>query len=168
MGTFAKLMSSTGTTMKAQIEELTGEEVVAVGQLRQGKTPSMVAMFTGVALIEVLRPRRSKSLPRAFALAVTANRVVAFACTGGSDEDGDNYHVVVRGKERGSWPLGSVTFEGLAKDQDGTLNLAGELIPVCRPNMNGDPETDALFALIGRGPAAPDLAAAPAALENVQ
>lgn len=43
-------------------------EVIAAGDLRQGKEPSVVAMLTGTALIEVLRPRRSKSLPRHFVL----------------------------------------------------------------------------------------------------
>lgn len=79
--------------MKSQIEERTGEEVIAAGQLKQGRTPSMAAMVTGAALFEVLRPRRSKSLPKGFALAVTANR---------------------------------------------------------GPNMDGEPETDELIALLGK------------------
>src|SRR4051812_25515412 len=52
------------------------DEVIAAGVLRQGKAPSRLAMVTGLMLIEVLRPRRSKSLPREFALAVTADRVL--------------------------------------------------------------------------------------------
>jgi hypothetical protein len=50
-----------------------GDEVIAAGQLRQGKAPSLVAMVTGWALVELLRPRRSKSLPRQFVLASTAS-----------------------------------------------------------------------------------------------
>lgn len=53
MGALAQLMSSQGATMESQIEEKTGEEVLAVGQLKQGKAPSMMAMVTGTALIEV-------------------------------------------------------------------------------------------------------------------
>src|SRR5215216_7512604 len=50
------------------------DEVVAAGVLRQGKAPSLAALVTGAALVDVLRPRPSKSLPREFALAVTADR----------------------------------------------------------------------------------------------
>lgn len=89
-------------------------------------------MVTGAALFEVLRPRRSKALPKGFAPAVTANRVVAFSAIGVGEEDGENYHVVVRGSERGSWPREGVSFEGLPGKSDGTLNLAGEVVPVCR------------------------------------
>src|SRR4051794_5012073 len=49
------------------------DEVVAAGLLRQGKAPSMLAMITGAALVEVLRRRRAKALPREIALAVTAD-----------------------------------------------------------------------------------------------
>src|SRR6266576_4128872 len=113
MGTLAKLMSSQGETMQAQVEELTGEEVLAAGQLRQGRVPSMLAMVTGTALVEVLRPRRSKALPKTFTLAVTPSRVVAFACVGVSDDEyGEKYHVVLREKERGSWLREAVAREG--------------------------------------------------------
>jgi len=37
------------------------DEVLAAGALRQSKQRSLLALVTGVALIEVLRPRRSKS-----------------------------------------------------------------------------------------------------------
>lgn len=138
MGTLTQYLSNAqAATMKSQIEERTGEEVIAAGQLKQGRTPSMAAMVTGAALFEVLRPRRSKSLPKGFALAVTANRVVAFSCLGVGEEDGENYHVVVRGSERGSWPREGVSFESLPGKSDGTLDLCGEAVPVCRPNMDG-------------------------------
>ena len=148
MGTLAQLISSQGQSMKSQVEEKTGEEVIAVGQLKQGRTPSMAAMMTGTALFEVLRPRRSKSLPKGFALAVTTNRVVAFSAIGVGEEDGENYHVVVRGSEHGSWPRESVSFEGLPGRSDGTLEVGGERVPVCRPNLDGDEETEALIALL--------------------
>jgi hypothetical protein len=47
------------------------EPVIAAGDLRQGKEPSLASMVTGTALIEVMRPRRSKAVPRHFVLAVT-------------------------------------------------------------------------------------------------
>jgi hypothetical protein len=173
MGTLAKLLSSETETMKAQVEQLTGEEVLAAGQLRQGRIPSMIAMLTGTALIEVLRPRRSKSLPKAFTLAVTPSRVVAFACVGVSeDEDGTNYHVVVRSKERGSWPRVAVSIEGFGRERkgEGWLTVGGERVPVCRPNLDGDPETDALVGLLaqaGEAAGAPVDDAVPVAAEPI-
>jgi hypothetical protein len=154
MGRFAKLINSEGATMGSQIEEMTGERVLAVGQLRQGRKPSMLAMVTGTALIELARPRRSKALPKTFALAVTEGRTVAFSCIGvADDEDGENFRVVVKSKERGSWPREQVAIEGLpgaTGDNEGTLVLGGERVPIYRPNLIDDPETDALIELLGR------------------
>ena len=148
MGTLTKLMSSQGETMKAQMEELTGEEVVAVGELRQGRKPSMTAMVTGTALLELMKPRRSKALPRHFVLALTPTRAVAYSCLGvADDDDGANYHVVVRGKERGSWPCDAIRFSG--EPRGGTLTVAGESFPVCQPNLVDDEETTALLAALG-------------------
>jgi len=62
------------------------DEVVAAGVLRQGKAPSPLGAVAGLTLIEMARPRRSKSLPREFMLAATADRVVAFAIS--SQEEG--------------------------------------------------------------------------------
>src|SRR5262245_26719618 len=61
-------------------------QVIAAGDLRQGKEPSLVSMATGAALVEVLRPRRSRSLPRHFVLALTGDRVVAFKTLGTGDD----------------------------------------------------------------------------------
>jgi hypothetical protein len=131
-----------------------GEEVIAAGALRQGKEPSLVSMITGWALVELLRPRRSKSLPRHFVLAVTADRVVAFKARGGADgENGDGpYRLWIRPGERGSWPTASVRLvdrpEG-EKSTCGTLVLDGlERIPVFRPNPDSDPSTDELVELL--------------------
>ena len=151
MGTISRLMSSEGETMKSQIEGKLGQQVIAAGELRQGRTPSLAAMLTGTALMEVLRPRRSKALPKRFALALTADRVFAFSCLGVSDEDGSNYHVVIRGDEQGSWAREAVSISGLPGEPgktDGTLDLAGEQIPVSRPNLDGDTETDGLVELL--------------------
>lgn len=149
MGTIAQIFSSEAPTMRSQVEEKTGEEVLAVGQLRQGRTPSMAAMITGTALFGLMRPRRSKALPRGFALAVTPSRVVAFSCIGVADDEyGENYHVVVRGEERGSWPREAVSLEPTESEKDFTLLLGGERLPVCRPNTVEDPETDELVELL--------------------
>lgn len=152
MGTLAKLMSSQGETMQAQVEALTGEEVLAAGQLRQGRAPSMMAMVTGTALIEVLRPALEVAAERLHARR-HPNRVVAFACVGVADDEyGENFRVVVREKERGSWPREAVAIEGLRdeSENDGWLTLGGERVPVCRPNYVEDPETDALVEMLGR------------------
>jgi hypothetical protein len=128
------------------------DEVIAAGQLRQGKAPSTVALLTGLALIELLRPRRSKSLPSTFVLAVTADRVVAFKAGGGGDSD-SNYETRIKPGERGSWPRELVRLLDLpkgVKSMGGTLELGGqERIPVARSNMNSDPSTDELMYLLG-------------------
>jgi hypothetical protein len=129
-----------------------GDEVLAAGQLRQGNTPSVVAMVTGWALIQMLRPRRSKSLPSQFVLAVTVERVVAFEASGGGDAE-SNYESRVKPGEVGSWPRDLVRLIDLpkgSKSRGGTLDLAGERIPVLRANLNGDPSTDELMELLGR------------------
>jgi hypothetical protein len=127
------------------------DEVIAAGELRQGKEPTVVGMITGLALVELLRPRRSKSLPRHFVLAVTADRIVAFRARGGADGEGGSgpYRLWIRPGERGSWPAGSVRL--VARPQDakttvGTLVLDGvERLPVYRPNSDTDPSTDELL-----------------------
>jgi hypothetical protein len=119
------------------------DEVVAAGQLRQGRAPSLIAIVTGLALIELARPRPSKSLPRQFVLAVTFDRVVAFKASGGGDSE-SNYELRIKAGELGSWPRDLVR---LADPR--TLDLAGERIPVARANLNGDSSTDELIALLG-------------------
>ena len=118
------------------------DEVVAAGQLRQGRALSLIAMVTGLALIELARPRRSKSLPRQFVLAVTADRVVAFAASGGGDSE-SNYELRIKSGELGSWPRELIRLA----DRD-TLDLAGERIAVARANLNGDSSTDELIAVL--------------------
>jgi len=126
------------------------EPVVAAGDLRQGKEPSLVSMVTGTALIEVMRPRRSKAVPRHFVLAVTAERVVAFGAVGGGEEDGP-YEVWVRPGERGAWPRESVRLIDAyadGKSWSGTLVLGQEPVPVFRPGSDTDPSTDELIELL--------------------
>jgi hypothetical protein len=112
------------------------DEVLAAGLLRQGKTLSVLGILTGLALIEVLRPRRSKFLPREFVLAVTADRVVAFALTSWSEGDASGTTVAVKIKrgERGSWPRELVRLTDRASSPvstGGILELGGvERLPV--------------------------------------
>lgn len=115
------------------------ERVVAAGELRQGR-----------GLAEILLPRRSKLLPRHFALAVTESRVVAFkAWCGGS---GDTYSVGIRPGVRASFARDSVTLTDL-RDGSGsrgaTMCVDGRCFPVWRPNPTGDWDTDELIALLG-------------------
>jgi hypothetical protein len=130
------------------------DEVVAAGQLRQGRAPTMASMITGTALVELARPRRSKALPRHFVLAVTADRVVAFkALAGASDETGP-YVVRIHRGEQGSWPRGTVRLIDLpegAQSKGATLQIAGSAgVAVSRPNLDGDPDTDELLELLGQ------------------
>jgi hypothetical protein len=135
------------------------EEVIAAGQLRQGKPMTVVGMLTGLAAIELARPRRTKSLPRQFVLAATADRIVAFKAWDGGSGDGDGpYLMRVNPGEQASWPRSSVRLVDLpdgARSKGGTLELAGtERFPVSRPNLHGDPDTDELIDLLGGGPVA--------------
>ncbi|HEX6115654.1 MAG TPA: hypothetical protein VFY99_01050 [Solirubrobacterales bacterium] len=127
-------------------------EIVAVGHLRQGKAPTAVGMATGFAVWEVLRPRRSKLLPRHFVLAVTPDRVVAFKAAGGSGEDSSHYELKVLSGEQASFPRASVAVSGLTegpRSKGATLKIDGQSFPVSRPNLSGDPNTDECLAALG-------------------
>ncbi len=129
---------------------LLAEPVVAAGDLQQGEEPSLVSMITGTALIEVVRPRRSKAVPRHFVLAVTAERVVAFGAVGGGEEDGP-YEVWIRPGERASWPRESVRLAETpvgGKSWSGSLVLGLERVPVFRPGSDTDLSTDELIELL--------------------
>ena len=138
------------------------EPILAAGQLRQGKAPSMLGMLTGTAVIEVLRPRRSKLLPRHFVLAVTPTRVVAFKASGGSGESDHVYRLHVREVVAAAYPRDAVALTDLAEgsaSKGGTMEVRGERFPVSRPNLDGDPSTDELLgALSGTASAAPAVA----------
>jgi hypothetical protein len=139
-----------------------GQEVLAAGYFRQGKKPSVAAMITGAGLIEMLRPRRSKLLPRQFVLAATKDRLVAFkaGAVGIGEQTDLNYHYEIRVKpgEQGSFPRADVRLIDLAngvKSESGTLVIGTERIPLVRQSSRGDPNTDELVALLagelGRG-----------------
>jgi hypothetical protein len=130
------------------------DEIVAAGLLTQGKALSLTSMMTGWALVELARARRSKSLPREFCLAVTADRVVALGMSAWSEGgDGDDVVVKVKREERGSWSRGSVRIEPdgrklMSGQKGGMLDLAGfEQFPV---NWDGD-ISDELVELLARG-----------------
>ena len=127
------------------------EPVIAAGQLRQGKAPSMLQMITGAAVVEVLRPRRSKLLPRHFIMAATESKVVAFKATGGKGETASVYTVSVDEDIAATFPRGAVRITDLPegpKSKGGIMEVNGERFPVARPNLNGEPSTDALLALL--------------------
>jgi hypothetical protein len=128
------------------------DEVVAAGLLTQGKQPSLLAMMTGAALVQLFRARRCKALPREFLLAVTADRVVALKMGRWSQSDGEVEVVVkVKRHELGSWPRGSVRVHDLPKKSDPDdrmLELPGEeRFPV---TWAGDPSTRELVELLSR------------------
>jgi hypothetical protein len=153
MGEAINVEPDAAGALKAAIEQadwLDGERVVAAGQLRQGKVPSTLAMVTGLGLIEVLRPRRSKALPRHFVLALTDQRVVAFKASGGRSA-GKPYVLRIRSGIEGEWERPGVKMTQLdegEKSTGGVLLLGGESIPVARPNLNGEPNTDELLATL--------------------
>jgi len=122
----------------------------------------LAAMITGVALVEVLRPRRSKLLPRHFVLAVTENEVVAFKATGGSGEDSSSiYEVSIREGIQARFPRASVSISDIPegeKSKGGIMTIDGESFPVARPNLNGDPNTDELIAVLAPSPLDPQSA----------
>jgi hypothetical protein len=128
------------------------DEVIAAGVVPEWKPQSLFRMITGLALLEVLRPRRSKSLPREFALAVTSDRIVAFAMSPWKEGDGETVRVVkIKHDERGSWSRESVRVidpSTTRVSNGGMLDLAGEeRIPV---TWDGDPSTGELIDLLSR------------------
>lgn len=153
MGGALKIETDAAGAVKEAIDRsgwLDGEQVVAAGHLRQGKAPSMLAMVTGAGLIELIRPRRSKQLPRHFALAVTEQRVVAFKASGGKSEN-EPYVLTIRPGIEGSWDRDGIRITDLDKGEKssgGVLVIGGESVPVARPNLTGEPNTDELLATL--------------------
>ena len=131
------------------------EDVIAAGELRQGKPLSVAGMISGTAVFELAR-RRSKALPRHFVLAITQQRVVAFrAISTGDDNDSQTeaHTVRIRPGECGAWPRACVRIVDLpdgAQSAGGTLELSEtERVPVA--TMGGDPNTDELISVLGGG-----------------
>jgi hypothetical protein len=109
--------------------------------------------MTGAALFEVMRPRRAKSLPREFCVAVTSDRVVAYGVSPWKEGDGsETEHVVkVKREEHGSWPRDTVRLTDVSESRaanGGTLDLAGkERLPV---RWDGDSGNRELVELLRR------------------
>jgi hypothetical protein len=126
------------------------DEVIAADIVRQGKPPTVLGLITGHALIEMARPRRAKSLPREFVLAVTADRVLTFSMSPwGEGGEGTDLVIWIKRDERSSWARESVrlidpTTRGVSKGA--TFELVGqERFPV---SWEGDDDTKKLIALL--------------------
>jgi hypothetical protein len=128
---------------------------IAAGHLRQGHQPSMLAMVTGTAVIEVLR-KRIKALPRSFVLAVTPVEVVAFKGVASGQQDvADDLHVDVSPEPAARWPRDDVGIEDFddADCVNLTLRLGVDRYPVSRRNPGFDPNTVGMLAeLAGASP----------------
>lgn len=156
----AKLIESifTESTMKAEIEKELGEEVLACGQLRQGRPPSMVGMVTGTALIGFLKPRGARDLPKSFLLAVTEDRVVAIRGWALSDDEyGGDTGAYIKGVAA-SWPRGAVGVKGIAEEH-GTVVASlvlpdGREVEVFDPAMDAEDDRAVLEMVAARGPLA--------------
>ena len=131
------------------------EEIVAAGIVNQGKAMSLVSMFTGWALVELARAKRTKSLPREFCLAVTEDKVIALAMSAwseGSDDGGSDTVVKVKREQVGSWARGWVRIESDGRklgsgQRGGTIDLAGlEQFPV---NWASGSDTEEVIELLG-------------------
>ena len=121
--------------------------VLAAGQLRQGS-----ATAAGAAMVELVRPRRTKLLPRHFVLAVTEVEVIAFRATGGSTEGGGAYALRIAAEVAARFPRSQVRITDLSdgdQSKSGTLHIGAEAIPVVRALLNGERNTDELLAVLG-------------------
>jgi hypothetical protein len=129
------------------------EEIQAAGRLRQGKPYSLFGLVTGLALLDWLRARRAKSLPREFVLAVTAQGVFVFGVSLVAEGDGEGSVDAIRLKRpaRGSWPRAAVRAidrtEGFSS-KGATLELAGvDRVAVA---WDGGDSTDEVIELLCR------------------
>ena len=129
------------------------EEIVAGGLITQGKAQSLKSMMTGWALVEVVKARRYKELPREFCLAVTDKRVIALGLSPWSEGSGEtaSIDVVVKVKrgEIASWSRGEIHIEPDGRRprtgcRGGTLHLGGERVPV-----NWDADSAQVGELVG-------------------
>ena len=129
------------------------EEIVAGGLVTQGKAQSLKSMMTGWALVELVKGRRYKALPREFCLAVTDKRVIALGLSAWSEGGGEtaSIDVVVKVKrgEIASWSRSEILIELESRRprtgyQGGTLRLGGERVPV-----NWDADSNQVGELVG-------------------
>ena len=112
------------------------EEVLAASIMRQGESPSIVGVATGLGLLKLLKRKGMKELPRTFVLAATASRVAAFDAAGtGSDEE-RTYTVTISPGTLASWAREGVSMRP-AKDgmtSNAVLVIEGREAPVAVPN----------------------------------
>jgi hypothetical protein len=129
------------------------EEIVAGGLITQGKAQSLKSMMTGWALVELVKARRYKALPREFCVAVTDKRVIALGLSPWSEGGGEtsSIDVVVKVKrgEIGSWSRGEIRIEPDGRrprtgHRGGTLHLGGE-----RVTVNWDADSNQVGELVG-------------------
>jgi hypothetical protein len=129
------------------------EEIVAGGLVTQGKAQSLKSMMSGWALVELVKARRYKALPREFCLAVTDKRVIALGLSAWSEGGGEtaSIDVVVKVKrgEIASWSRSEILIEPESRRprtgyQGGTLQLEGERVPV-----NWDADSNQVGELVG-------------------
>jgi hypothetical protein len=128
-------------------------EVLAAGDLLQGRKASFVWFVPVVGEVAALRSRMAKSklLPGHFVLAVTRDRVVAFkTLSSGDNLDSSLYELWVRPEEFGSWPREAVRLVPEAQGAEptaGMLELDGlERAPVHW--SSNDPSTRELVELL--------------------
>jgi hypothetical protein len=122
------------------------DEILAGALVTQGRKPSVASMLTGWALVELVKARRCKWLPREFCLAVTGTRVIALALSPWSEGTGEtsSTDVVVKVKrgEIESWPRGGVRVDG-----DTLVVRDGERVPV---TWSEGSEAEELIAFLAR------------------
>ena len=148
-----KVRTTRDGTFKAAINEAgwLEDEVLAAGHLRQAGSGSQLGLA-----FSLLRPRRSKKLPRHFLLAATANEVVAFKVTEVGGQEGTAYEKLkILEGVAARYPRDAVSLTDLPdreKSKGGTLTIEGVSFPVARPNRYGDTNTDELIGLLsGQG-----------------
>jgi hypothetical protein len=125
-------------------------EVLAAAIVRQGESPSIAGVATGLGLLKLLKRKGAKDLPRVFVLAATADQVHAFDASGIGSDDHDTYHVTIRPGEIASWPRSGVAMRD-SKDgitANAVLLLNGSEVPVGVPNGNGNAAFEELQALL--------------------
>jgi hypothetical protein len=125
--------------------------ILAAGYLRQGTVPSKWA-GNWPGMINLLRPRRSKKLPREFLLALTGTEVLVFKVTGvgGSEAAAFSWIKILEGVAF-RCPIESVSISDLPegeKSRGATLTIEGESFPVIQAIREGDPNTEPLFAML--------------------
>lgn len=130
-----------------------GGEVLAATIVRQGESPSMMGVATGLGLLKLLKRKGARDLPRVFVLAATAERVVAYDARGMGDEDEDTYHVTIKPGELASWSRSDVSMRD-SKDgitANAILLLDGVEVPVAAPEGHADAAFEELQTLLSGG-----------------